>query len=103
MTKFEGPISLNDTGLLLAPSKSGVYLLTSGARNCVFYVGQANNLKERLRQHISSSENNACIRRNLTTENCNYFYILFESQSDRDKAEREYYYQYKPECNIQRP
>ena len=90
-----------DTVHKVAPLKSGVYVLAvkmaSGGWE-KFYIGQAENLDKRLKDHLSDSEPNKCIKENLKYT-CMFRYAVVESQSDRDKAERALYKGFKPECN----
>lgn len=57
-----------------APLSAGVYRLSckEGDKLPVFYVGQAENLYERLRDHLSDGEPYACIVRCLRCYTC-YF------------------------------
>lgn len=84
------------------PEKAGVYLLWvklhNGKWTC-FYVGQAENLKTRLLQHLSSSEKNDCIKTHVSTYTCGFEFALVGRQADRDGIEKFLYDYYKPECN----
>lgn len=82
--------------------KAGVYLFWVKLKNekwrC-FYVGQANNLKTRLMQHLSDSEANECITTNVSKYVCGYEYTFVGRQIDRDGIEKYLYDYYNPECN----
>lgn len=84
-----------------APLAAGVYRLSRKKEDefPVFYVGQAENLSERLRDHLSDKEPNACIVRCLRQHSCYFRFAKVASQADRDCAERALYDNYKPNCN----
>ena len=64
-----------------APPSSGVYLLFD-ANGEFIYVGKAENLKQRLTQHFSSSEGNPVIQKYAT-------FTLWETTNSVEDAERE--------------
>ena len=84
------------------PQKAGIYLfwvkLVNGNWKC-FYVGQADNLKTRLLQHLADSEKNECIKTNVQKHICGYEYCLVGTQASRDGIEKYLYETYSPECN----
>lgn len=84
------------------PEKAGIYLLwvklTNGKWRC-FYVGQADNLKTRLLQHLSDNEKNECIKTKVSKYTCGFEFALVGKQTDRDGIEKYLYDYYKPECN----
>ena len=84
-----------------APTSGGVYRLMykSGDEYQVFYVGQAGNIDERLRQHLAGTEPDACIKRHLRDYTCYFRYAEIASIADRNGAERALYDKYKPTCN----
>jgi len=84
-----------------APASAGVYRLScqTGEKRPVFYVGQADNLDERLRDHLSDEEPNDCIRLKLKNYTCYFRFAKVSKQEDRDCAERALYDHYEPECN----
>lgn len=84
-----------------APSNGGVYRLIHKRTEkfYVFYVGQSNNLKRRLLEHLSPSESDTCIKRHLRDYTCYFRFIEIASQSERDKVERQQIQEYKPSCN----
>ena len=86
---------------LYAARSAGVYRLScqKGDERQVFYVGQGDNLYERLRDHSSDSESNACMRDNLHSYTCYFQFSPIRAQKDRDSAERALYDYYAPECN----
>ncbi len=85
-----------------APEKAGVYILwvqlMSNSWKC-FYVGQADNLKKRLLEHLSSNEDNPCIKNKVSKFVCGFSFALVPRQDDRDEIEKYLYEHYKPECN----
>lgn len=84
------------------PQDSGVYLLwvkLSNDKWRCYYVGQADNLQERLLQHLSHSEKNNCIKTNVRDYISGYEYAKVSKQSDRDGIEKFLYNHYKPDCN----
>ncbi len=89
-----------------APTSGGVYKLAypdgKGQLN-VFYVGQADDLDQRLKQHLADSETNQCIRGKLARHSCQFAYASVASQTDRDGAERSLYDHYRPSCNVATP
>jgi excinuclease UvrABC nuclease subunit len=88
-----------------APSDAGVYkllyLLANKPR--LFYVGQAEDLRKTLLNHLSDTEPNICIRRNFWYYTCYFQFAGVASQSERDGAERALYDHYKPLCNTVPP
>jgi len=81
--------------------RGGVYTLIcqQGEEHVVFYVGQAANLRLRLRQHLSASEPNACIKSHLNTYACFFRFLVVESPRERDRVNREQIEEYEPSCN----
>ena len=89
-----------------APTSGGVYRLMykSDDEYSVFYVGQAGNIDERLRQHLAVTEPDACIKRHLRDYTCYFRYALVPSLTDRNGAERALYDHFnKPTCNTVAP
>jgi excinuclease UvrABC nuclease subunit len=84
-----------------APSKAGVYRLIyhSGDKYYVFYVGQSENLKERLLSHLNTSEPNACIKKHLKDYTCYFRCIEVTTQEERNKIEEQQIDEYSPSCN----
>jgi excinuclease UvrABC nuclease subunit len=88
------------------PEKAGIYLLwvklKNGKWQC-FYVGQADNLRIRLLQHLSDNEKNKCIKTNVSDFLCGFEFALVGRQAERDGLEKYIYEFYSPECNIISP
>jgi len=85
------------------PHMPGVYLiwvkLKSGKWLCI-YAGQALDLQDRLRKHLTSSEPNECIRKNVSCYVCGFEFARVDYQPDRDGIEKFLYdYYNKPDCN----
>ena len=84
----------------------GVYRFSYEAEDgnhYVFYIGQTEDVKRRLLEHLSSLENNICIRNYLATKNCFFRYARITRSYIRDAAERQMYKQYEPSCNEKEP
>ena len=84
----------------------GVYRLSYEADNgerYVFYVGQSENIKDRLLEHLSSDEENVCIKNYLSTKECFFRYAEISEASIRSATERQAYKHYEPVCNDKKP
>ena len=64
----------------------------------VYYVGQAENLRERLYKHLPENETSSCCKKHLKNYNCYFRAAAVSRQSDRDGIEVTLYNKYKPEC-----
>jgi hypothetical protein len=96
-------ISLDQTGInSIKDGVSGVYRISHYDQNnnsyYVHYVGQAENLKERLGQHLISSETNSCCNSFLKNNKCYFRACSISTQSERDGAEVALYQKYQPKC-----
>jgi excinuclease UvrABC nuclease subunit len=89
-----------------APVQSGVYKialeLISG-RKRVVYVGQANDLDARLKEHLSEWESNLDLYNLVRQYQCSFALAAVSLQADRDAAERALYLYFRPSCNTQEP
>jgi len=83
------------------PLTSGVYRLIykTGDKYYVFYVGQSNNLERRLLEHLSSGEEDLCIKRHLRDYECFFRFVEISSLNERNRVEREQIEEYTPSCN----
>ena len=85
------------------PEDAGVYKISVSQQDDtlkVHYVGQAENLQKRLKEHLNvDSEKNKCLAEHLSKYSCSYKFALVSRQEDRDAAEKALYIHYKPECN----
>jgi hypothetical protein len=88
-----------------APRYAGVYKLFyfEANRRRLFYVSQAENLRQAFLSHLSDMEHNACIRRSFWYHTCYFQFAGVASQSERDGAERALYDHYRPLCNTVPP
>jgi excinuclease UvrABC nuclease subunit len=84
------------------PTEAGIYLLwvqlKSDKWRC-FYVGKADNLKERFLNHLSSDEKNECLRDKVSKYICGFEHAIVLNQNHRDGIEKYLYDYYSPECN----
>lgn len=89
----------------VVPTRSGVYLLwvkyKNGNWKC-FYVGKSENLEERLLQHLSTSEDNDCVKENVRYTS-GFYWAEVPRGSDRSGIEKALYDYYKTECNKNDP
>ena len=88
------------------PKQAGIYLLWVKLKTekwMCSYVGQAENLQERLLSHCSQDEQNDCIKNNVQNYISGYEFAEVPKQSDRDAIEKFLYDYYQPECNKQDP
>ncbi|NSW84046.1 MAG: GIY-YIG nuclease family protein [Syntrophothermus sp.] len=85
-------------------SKAGNYrLATLGNDNKyhVFYVGQSENINRRLKEHLSPSEPNQCIKNKLKNNTCYFRFIYASTQKERDDIESNDINTFDPPCNKQ--
>lgn len=95
LTPIEEASSLND-------NIPGVYRLSfrhDDGNYYVFYIGQAEDIKQRLLQHQSSSEANPGIKAYLISKQCFFRYAKITQSHVRDAIERQAYKYYQPRCN----
>lgn len=69
----------------------------------VFYVGQAQDIRERLLQHQGPSETNPGIKAYLSSKQCFFRYATIAEGYVRDAIEKQAYKYYQPECNETMP
>jgi len=84
-----------------APTSGGVYRLVakSDEKYPVFYVGQSEDLQDRLLNHLSASEPNSCIKRHLGNYSCFFRFLRVGSAADRDRIEKQQIQKFSPTCN----
>lgn len=85
---------------------SGVYRLSYEADDgnyYIFYIGQAEDVKRRLSEHLSDGEKNVCIGNYLRKKNCFFRYAEVTKEYIRKAAEKQMYKQYEPVCNDKEP
>ena len=101
---FGSALPYNGANVSRAPRSGGVYRLSYMAVNkklVVFYVGQSEDLRDRLGDHLLPSEDNPCIRRHVRSSSCYFDWAIVESKPARDRLEREQIAAHRPECNRQ--
>jgi len=85
------------------PESAGVYKISVSQQDKtlkVHYVGQAENLRKRLKEHLdTANEQNECLVEHIEKYACSYNFALISRQEDRNVAERALYIHYKPDCN----
>lgn len=98
--------SLDESSIDAVPENlQGVYRLSyknSDGHYYVYYVGQSEDIKARLLQHLSDSDN-VCIRNYVDTEECVFRYAQITQSYVRDAAEKQMYDHYAPSCNNLEP
>jgi len=102
MAEWSNRYSYDDSNVdLYAPKSGGVYRLInkSGEKFYVFYVGQSDDVKRRLSEHLSTSEPDECIRKYLRNYSCYFRFIKIATQSERDRIEGKNIEKYDPKCN----
>jgi len=100
--KWTNLIDLTQTGISKIKEVPGVYRLSFlnsvDNKYYVYYVGQSENLNDRLFQHLSGNETNPCCNKHLENYNCYFKAAAISAQSDRDGAEVSLYLHFKPSC-----
>lgn len=95
-------IVLIQSGVDRIKAVAGIYRLIYHNRDkdtyYVHYVGQAENLNDRLTQHLSGNETNKCCQRHLDNYTCYFRAAAISRQADRDGAEVALYNKFKPTC-----
>ncbi len=89
-----------------APSSAGMYVLWVKLKNGdwrVFYVGRCADVKDRLKHHLGTDEENECIKTHVSEHICGLSWAEVGRQQDRNGAEKYLFDQYEPECNSQDP
>lgn len=89
----------------------GVYRFSyeeSDGNRYIFYVGQSEDVKNRILQHILPTNDpvdkeNECIEYFLNTKNCFFKYAKIIRKNVRDATERQAYKYYQPACNKREP
>ncbi len=65
------------------------------------YVGKAANLRSQFNYHLSDSEENECLKKNLRNKTCYFKYALLSGEENRQNAEADLLSKGTYECNIQ--
>ena len=87
-------------------NSSGVYefwvgLKDNGKRR--IYVGKADNLDKRFKEHLRTDLSNNCLRNNLKQYVWYYRFAVIENKADREDAEKWLYRHHEYECNEVEP
>lgn len=84
----------------------GVYRLsfksTDSTNNTVyyvFYVGKSNDIKKRMLEHLSESEENEGIRNYVKQNKCFFKYAQISEEYIRCAAEKQMYFHFEPSWN----
>ena len=88
------------------PHSPGVYMirvLLRGGGQRVIYVGQASDLQDRLLDHLSPSEENACLRDHVAKHELEHTWVVLTSAAARGEEESTKITEHNPECNTQHP
>ncbi|MBA7573431.1 hypothetical protein ES708_15228 [subsurface metagenome] len=81
------------------PTKRGIYCLESPRQ--VFYVGQAENLRRRLLEHLGMDGGRSRSLNFWLKSGFTFFrFLRFRPDGDLIKAERKQIIKYRPACNI---
>ncbi len=88
------------------PREGGVYLLwvrmKSRKWRC-FFAGAADNLEERLLQHLSPKEENRCIAEQVSDYVCGFEYARVDGPRERQGVLKFLYDRYLPDCCAEDP
>ena len=88
-------------------ASSGVYRLSytpdNGDNYYVFYVGKADNLKDRLLQHIGNLEDNTCIKDYIRKYSCSFKIAEISDAKIMANIERQLFSKFTPRCNFKEP
>jgi len=100
--KWTERIPLTQSGVNRIKAIAGVYRLINYNRTddkyYVYYVGQADDLNNRLAQHLPGNETNECCQKYLNDYTCYFRAAAISGQADRDGAEVALYNKFKPTC-----
>ncbi len=101
---WNGYFEYTDTNVQkYAPTKAGVYKIgikQKDGKLAVRYVGQANDLDRRLKEHLDfNNEQNECLVERLKKYHAEFSFAEVSAQNDRDGAEKALYDFYQPACN----
>ncbi len=99
LTSIEDASSLNS-------DIPGVYRLSyrhEDGNFYVFYVGQSEDIRERLLQHQDPAETNPGIKAYISSKKCYFRYARITQAHVRNGIERQVYKYYHPECNTAIP
>ena len=87
-------------------NKGGNYMISVGLTEGGYrpiYVGKSTQLETRLLEHLSTQEENECIRKRVNNNALYFRYCYVDSEDDRKNIEHTLYKKYSPSCNQQEP
>lgn len=101
-------IELTEANVRVIPERrSGIYRLMTRRQRSeeypVIYVGKSRDLRERLLEHLSDGEENACLKEKISTLMVWYRIAYAEFEEDRQDAEHTMYHKFNPSCNEVEP
>lgn len=100
--KWTELIELNSSGVARIKEVSGIYRLIyfdpERQNYYVYYIGQTDNLNDRLSQHLHGKEKDSCCSGYLDKYSCFVRVAAVSTQSDRDGAEVSLYQHFNPIC-----
>ena len=85
--------SFNKENIDRSPSKAGVYFL--GSEHETTYIGAANNIQERLKEHLNSSD--SCIK--STVSFCYHETLFPEAEEEKQLTAFQFEHGRLPTCN----
>ena len=95
-------IPLTESGINRMGAVAGVYRLIyhnqADDKYYIYYVGQADDLNDRLSQHLSGNETNKCCQKYLDNYTCYFRAAATSRQADRDGAEVALHNKFEPTC-----
>jgi excinuclease UvrABC nuclease subunit len=83
---------------IYAPISRGIYRLL--IKNRIFYIGQSENLRNRLLEHRQVREGNRRLKKYLQNYSCFFRFAELDATSDLLQTERDQILKYKPFCNV---
>lgn len=93
---------LTESGVNRIKAIAGIYRLINYNKTdnkyYVYYVGQADDLNNRLTQHLSGNETNKCCQKYFDKYTCYFRAAAISKQADRDGVEVALYNKFKPTC-----
>lgn len=100
-------INLSEIDLDDLPQRKAVYGMFAQDKNSgkpinCRYVGETDNLEERIKAHFSKEEQNVCLRKFMQSDKSKlmiYELMPNSTKEDRLEKEAEWIKEYKPECN----
>ena len=85
-----------ESGVAKAAARTGVYAIFDDDGDCL-YVGSSANVRERLQDHLSGTDESDCFNDDATRF-CSEYYDRISDAEEREKA---LIREYRPPCNTQ--